>query len=362
MNDNLLASKQASKQAREYYIDVLKGVAMLAVVLVHFNNGWGSPNLLLNKVSAVGARCPQLFFIISAYLTWASLDRHPMSYRSFLKKRYSRMAPLFYAAVIVAVLVPVFRVFDISIGNYISHALFVNGLNPLWYNSIIGVEWYIADLALFYILTPLLRKVITGLKSGIAFLFLSIILSSASLVISNSFFAEQIAGDGQFETYFHTGLILHQLPIMIMGVIIYYAVKKVKAGQLNGWKVFVESGAITVSVSMIFLVLHMNKKYMTSSLIAGLMFGCLFLFCSCVDGEIWKNRALAPIKYIGKHSYGIYCFHQIVINCVLTLSLKNHIWLATFVLVAAISSAVGIGGELTEERIRLKMKNHGNGI
>ena len=65
---------------------------MLAVVLVHFNNGWHSQNSLLNKVLAVGARCPQLFFIISAYLTWASLERHPVSYSSFLKKRYSRMA------------------------------------------------------------------------------------------------------------------------------------------------------------------------------------------------------------------------------------------------------------------------------
>lgn len=39
MTDNL--------QAREYYIDVLKGVAMLAVVLVHFNDGWYLPNALL---------------------------------------------------------------------------------------------------------------------------------------------------------------------------------------------------------------------------------------------------------------------------------------------------------------------------
>lgn len=57
------------------------------------------------------------------------------------------------------------------------------------------------------ILTIDRRKVIAGLKSGIFFLCLSIDLSSASLVISNSIFAEQIAEDGQFETYFHTGMI-----------------------------------------------------------------------------------------------------------------------------------------------------------
>ena len=208
-------------------------MAILAVILIHFRNGWHSPNLLLDKVSAIGARCPQLFFIISAYLTWDSLDRHPMNYRAFLGKRYSRLAPLFYVAVVIAVLIPSFRLFDISIGNYVSHALFVNGLNPLWISSIFGVEWYIADLALFYIMTPILRKIITGLKSGIIFLCVSVVLSSVLLVFANNIFAEQIAADGKFEMYFHTHLILHQIPIVTIGVVLYYLIKKIRAGQLS---------------------------------------------------------------------------------------------------------------------------------
>ena len=359
MAENLLASKQASKQAREYYIDVLKGLAMLAVILVHFNNGRHSPNSLLNKVSAVGARCPQLFFIISAYLTWTSLDRNPVNYGFFLKKKYSRMAPLFYAAIVIAVHIPTVRVFDISIGNYISHAFFVNGLNPLWYNSIIGVEWYIADLALFYILTPVLRKTITGLKSGIYFFCFSIALSSISLLLANSLLSKQIAMDKQFEMYFHTSLILHQLPTMTIGVILYYVTKGIKEGQLNRWKVLVESGIVTVLISSVFLVLHMNKKYMTSSLIAGLMFGCLFLFCGCISSNIWKKRVFNFVKCIGKHSYGIYCLHQIVINCICAFSHKNSSllrWLAVFSAVAVISCGVGIGGEIIEEHTRIRIK------
>ena len=43
MSDKLLAS-------REYYIDVLKGMAMLAVILVHFNNAWNAPIGILNVV------------------------------------------------------------------------------------------------------------------------------------------------------------------------------------------------------------------------------------------------------------------------------------------------------------------------
>lgn len=145
---------------------------MLDVILVHFNNVWSSLNGILSKVSAIGARCPQLFFIISAYLTWAALEGKSIDYDIFLKKRYKRMAPLYYIALMVAVLIPVFKVFDISMGNYLSHILFLNGLNPQWCNGIIGVEWYIADLALFYLLIPLLRKLITGLKPAVVvFLF-----------------------------------------------------------------------------------------------------------------------------------------------------------------------------------------------
>ena len=35
---------------------------MLAVILVHFNNAWNAPIGILNKASAIGARCPQLLF------------------------------------------------------------------------------------------------------------------------------------------------------------------------------------------------------------------------------------------------------------------------------------------------------------
>jgi hypothetical protein len=35
---------------------------MLAVILVHFNNAWNAPIGILNKASAIGARCPQLCF------------------------------------------------------------------------------------------------------------------------------------------------------------------------------------------------------------------------------------------------------------------------------------------------------------
>ena len=80
---NEMKDNPQPKQARDCSIDVLRGFAILAVILVHFNNGWNAPNALLSKATSIGARCPQLFFIISSYLTWKSLDAHPMGYIPF---------------------------------------------------------------------------------------------------------------------------------------------------------------------------------------------------------------------------------------------------------------------------------------
>ena len=344
------------KADREYYIDVLKGLAMLGVILVHFSVFWNSPNKLLNMVAAIGARCPQLFFLISAYLTWKSLDKNVEDENTvtvFWKKRFSRLAPLFYAAILIAVLIPTFRVTEISVGNYISHFLFVNGIVPEWIDSILGVEWYIADLALFYLLAPLLYKVIKNLKTSVIATLISTVIASLSLIICNQVFATQIATDSVYEMFFHTFFIVHQLPIMLLGVVIFYVIKLIKNGGISWAKSLFIIGVIGICVGGAFLVLNLNKKYACSSLIAGLAFAWLFLFCSRFT--FWGNSIFKPIANIGKHSYGIYCFHQIVINCLIFIAYdKNSLieWIVGLVCITAISYLVGVVAEMLEIRVR----------
>lgn len=342
------------RKQRKYYIDVLKGIAMLAVILVHFNNAWNSPSGILNKVSAIGARCPQLFFIISAYLTWASLEKRPNGYIDFLKKKYKRMAPLYYIAILVSVLLPVFKVFNISIGNYLSHILFLNGLNPEWCNGIIGVEWYIADLALFYLLVPLLRKLITDLRSAIIVFFFSVVFSSISLVLANYGLVEQIAKNGDYEAFFHTSFIVHQLPVMIIGIILYYLIKASEEGNIQRRHIAFWGGIVTMVVLAGFVILRLNKRYMVSSVIAGLVFGLLFFLCSGIDNLFFENKVLKSLVLIGKHSYGIYCFHQIVINCVMRhdFNKENLLqWGAVYIAIALVSCLIGYAVEKMENRL-----------
>lgn len=341
--DNLLASK------RSLWLDVLKALAMLGVILVHFNNAWGSPISIISKASALGARCPQLFFIISAYLTWATLSRHEVKWSKFYRKRFIRIAPIFYTALILAALIPVMKA--VSIGNWISHFLFLNGLIPAWTNSIMGMEWYIADLVLFYMLCPLLWKLIHGLKSGLVAFVVSAVLSSASLIIYNALGGSDVQA---VQMYFETFFILHQLPVMILGIVLYYLVQKIDGK--NAWKVLVRAGIVVSVIGGAFVAFHLNKRFMTSSLVAGLAFAWLFLAFWLVR-DVFEHRAWKPLAFIGIHSFGIYCFHQIIINCVLKMVSHSGavVWIGSLLFVVVISIGIGFGAESLQAKVQKKL-------
>ncbi len=76
---------------------------MFGVLLIHYNV---APNHIIASISKIGARCPQLFFIVSAFLSWTYLDKSfdKIDYLNFYKKRFFRIAPIYYLALLVALL------------------------------------------------------------------------------------------------------------------------------------------------------------------------------------------------------------------------------------------------------------------
>ena len=217
-------------QTREHYLDVLKGIAMLGVLFVHY---FPSGNHDLDVIQNMGSRCPQLFFIVSAFLTWKVLD-NVVDYKLFYKKRFIRIAPLYYISLLFALLLPTVTIYTHSLLDYIAHITFLNGLIPFWSNNIMHVEWYIADLSLLYFLTPFLKKIAYDMRSSVIALLISTLISSISLILCNHLFSEQMALYPSWEMFLHTFFILNQLPIWLMGVVFFYVVKDCKKVTWGG--------------------------------------------------------------------------------------------------------------------------------
>lgn len=356
------------KKKNLIYIDVLKGFAMLGVVMVHFTQNFGSGIGAVNGIGYAGARCPQLFLIISAYLTWGSLSRRggvgKEELLSFYKGRIVKLAPLFYLALVVSTLLPVIRWQEWSVGSLLTHLTFTNGLFPEWTNDWMHMEWYIAVLALFYILTPILYKCSHSLKSSMLTLLGVTALNIVFTLVTNRVFADKITSNENYEMYFHTFCIINQLPVLMMGVVLYYGIDWMQKNQVSMKKVLGAFLCVVMVVLAAFVGLHLNKTVMTSSFIAGMMFSGLFLVMSSVNGKLngggisWYSGIINVLAKIGKHSYGIYCLHYTIILCLMQIPYVQDVngklwaWVILYAAVIVVSYYLGIFAEkiTTNER------------
>src|SRR5689334_2851146 len=83
------------------YLDALRGIAVLLVLMVHageLNTGATLTPVLTNFIES-GKYGVQLFFLISAFTIFYTLHKGDKSSRNFLIRRFFRIAPLYYIAV-----------------------------------------------------------------------------------------------------------------------------------------------------------------------------------------------------------------------------------------------------------------------
>ena len=342
---------------RLFYLDLLKGFAMIGVLLTHFCQLVGSPNWGISLMASIGSRCPQLFFLVSSFLTWASFEKSSFvkggNIMEFYKKKFSRLAPLYYVCLFFASVFPVMKLANWNMLDIVSHLTFTNGLFPEYINKW-NVEWYIADLALFYVMAPFLYKIAGNLKKSLLTLAVVTLINIAFTIITNILFSTQIALNAQYEMFFHTFCIINQLPVLLMGVVLYYFQKGVLNSEIKVRKIIVCMSIVLGVVLFLFFTFHLNKRVLTSSFVAGLLFSFPFALLSSHKQEHNLRRFPNLAKFIcfmGKHSYGIYCFHYIIIRFFVekTFFFSNisnfFLWILAFVCVLVFSCFSGAIGE-----------------
>jgi len=150
-------------------VDGLRAVAVLGVVWVHIwtfckNPAWsigkiGSSNLDLSRIISVMGTGVDLFFVVSGFCMYLMYARKQtkfswVSYLSFLKKRWLRIAPAFYVAAFCCALIYLFVGKDLPWFDLLAHASFThiwfpntNGLAPSFWS--LATEWH------FYLILPL---------------------------------------------------------------------------------------------------------------------------------------------------------------------------------------------------------------
>lgn len=147
----------SSKYSRLAEIDVLRGIAALAVVFYHFftrydrhyNYDFEVPDFI-----RFGATGVQLFFIISGFVIFWTLSK-TQSYKDFLAARFARLYPAYWAAVTITAIVISFPIAG-ELGLEVSFAGYLVNLTMfqefLKFEHVDGVYWTLTVELLFYFL------------------------------------------------------------------------------------------------------------------------------------------------------------------------------------------------------------------
>lgn len=311
---------------KENWVDAVKGIAMCSVLMIH--SGANSLPGIAGKIGEAGVYGVQIFYVISACLVLASLERYHQGkpgitiqgggYLQWWIRRLLRLVPLYYTALIL------YRIFlregdpywlgsrgSVSAVNMIAHILLLHGLAPHYINSVLGIEWYLGNLALFYFMAPFLYRKINSAEKSVCFFLLTTLGSG---LVNHAAFALIPEVDAYiYEAYISSLWIVTQLPVMAGGICLYHILRRTDNLRTWGNRKILSWCILAFSVCMIWGETDGRNQ------LFGVSGYALFAVWSV---GIMLSQVLHPLplicnalfRKIGQNSYGIYLFHWLIIK------------------------------------------------
>lgn len=302
------------KSIRKYdYIDAVRGLAIILVVLVHSSQHVKPESSWLSAIMNEGASGVQFFYIASAItlcMSWAarkSNELHPI--RNFYLRRVFRIAPMFYLAIALFLILngtkaSYFSPNGISWWFVPATALFLHGFHPETINSVVPGGWSVAVEMTFYLVFPFLMC-IRKFYYFLILLMVCIFLQQYNAKVSSYIFEyddkQKYLIDGfAFFNFFS------QLPVFIIGIMSYMFLAKNKTVDL---KVALLGGVAFLALSVEFW--NSYQSFVSHHVIAGGMFAIFAIFLAYNPWKIFVNRLTV---FLGRLSFSMYLVHIAVLK------------------------------------------------
>ena len=306
------------------FIDALRGIAILGVILVHSSQSVAPTNTILLWFMGEGARGVQLFYVASALtlcMSWVARSSHEaFPIRNFYIRRFFRIAPMFYIAILSYILIHGFFP-SYWAPNGIKWwfvpitAAFLHGFHPETINSVVPGGWSIAVEMSFYLILPFLLPHINSIKSGAFFFAITIVLSGLNVLIVPHIFSYPESHQYLLKSFSFLNF-LGQLPVFIIGILGYLILREQYPRKL----IAIFCGPLFIVLLLAFLYPIFNYQ---SNLIADKLFKTLHhfiaggLFCTfAILLANWPTRLLVNkiTTTLGKLSFSMYLTHFAILT------------------------------------------------
>ncbi|OAF15141.1 acyltransferase [Bradyrhizobium centrolobii] len=300
----------ATRLSRSHTLDLLRGLAIAGVMAIHVSQSFPSGIRAVDFTFICGWVGVNAFYFVSALtmcLMWTQRASETNPTRKFYIRRFLRIAPLFWLAI------PVYLVVNGTGPGYnapngigplqvILTATFLHGFWPDSINSVVPGDWSIAAEMTFYLVFPF---VITAFGSRrYLYLALALLLHLVNVCLFKPWAYAQFSayyGPGN-EAFVWNALHLsfvNQLPIFLVGCALFFSLR-------DG---FAKSDAAMFAIIIVssFAADRATGSHEFNYLMINLVLGALVFGCIRFSISWW------PLEALGRNSYSMYLSHFAVI-------------------------------------------------
>jgi len=295
-----------------HFIDALRGVAIASVILAHVIQVCP----LSGRFNLIGSVAPygvQLFFVLSAVTLLLSMysrtraEQHPL--QNFFVRRFFRIAPAFYLSIVLSLVVfglgPRFMAPNgLRPAAILSTFLFVNGWRPDTINSVVAGQWSIAVEMTFYLVLPLLFRLVRSMRAAVIAWLVAIFAAGVLkplgyLLCSSAGFANTHPLSDAFLHYWFP----NEFPVFLAGFCAFFAIKQ--GLSLQRFYGFCLIGLLFVLAAR--RIVHLKAAPSTF----GILFAAVVVTASRYPLKVLVNRTL---EHLGKVSFSAYLVHPFIIH------------------------------------------------
>lgn len=304
------------------YIDAMRGIAIMGVLMVHVGQYGSSfkylPTIIISFLNS-GARGVQLFFVASALTLFMSMGRRKENESQqllpFFIRRFFRIAPVYYLGIIyysLWYLIIGKQMF--SLENIVSNIFFVHGFSPSWINSLVPGGWSITVEMCFYCLVPFLFSKVKNINQAISFLLITVLFNT---LISYALKKMAVGVENDSLESYLALYLPNQLPVFAVGFIVYFIIDKSENVRSNIRPINLALLAIVGYVS-----LSVGMPYIHIYLLYGVCFG---LFAISLSKHSFKFFVNPLTIFFGKVSFSLYIVHFAVLFAMREYHLDDYI-------------------------------------
>lgn len=327
------------KQTRNRSIDFVRGISIILIIVYHvyaisLQFGYG-PHIRIPVFSEIltfgGEIGVTLFFIMSGYGIYFSLDKEYertgiINIKRYIRKRWIRIAPQYYISLAVVLFLTEGAVYLSrgGIKSVFTHCLFIHNFWPDTHGSISGVLWTMGVIVQFYLVSVFLYKCMK--KAPVVSVLCAILIT-----IIAKYIIFHVVGTEQYFVYGRQ--LITSLDNFMWGMFLAGCDRKqwvIQKKRILPLSMFI----IILGVFSLFVIYSARRTiyadsiigYMWHSVLALLLTGIIFWLSRiriCFESKIFY-----PFMVISKNEYGIYIWHLLIINTVLSKSSFVN-WLAS---------------------------------